>query len=219
MPRRNRLSRSGSRKKTSRMRKVATAQIGDGKTPNKYWVSITDDYYVHDPRERLYEMASEVKGIKTKGKTVKVFKTYEEAKAYADSIELRSDVIDGIEVNTVNIEDRLTGQVYERSLDMTPQEDISFTIKEEKKRGVKSSIRKGDDETVTAGNLVDYITRYEEGTISREDYLRLFSYLIRTGQAWGFQGSIYGRPVHDLIESGVIDKKGKINWKKVEEEL
>lgn len=70
---------------------------------------------------------------------------------------------------------------------------------------------------VTAGNVVDYIMSYEEGTISKEDFLRMFSYLIKTGQAWSLQGSLYGRPAANLIESGVISKQGKINWKKVDE--
>lgn len=70
---------------------------------------------------------------------------------------------------------------------------------------------------ITQSNLYDYIIAYEEGTISRNDYLRLFAFLIRTGMAWSLQGSIYGRPAHDLIESGIISKKGRINHKKLNE--
>jgi len=70
---------------------------------------------------------------------------------------------------------------------------------------------------ITHSNLVNYIIAYEDGTISRNDYLRLFAFLIRTGMAWSLQGSIYGRPAHDLIESGVISKKGRINRKKLDE--
>lgn len=70
---------------------------------------------------------------------------------------------------------------------------------------------------VNAGNLVNFIMEYESGNISDKNYLEMFSYLIKTGQAWSLQGSLYGRPARDLIVSGVIDKSGKIDWEKVEE--
>lgn len=69
---------------------------------------------------------------------------------------------------------------------------------------------------VTDKNLVDYILGYEEGRLSPQEILELFSYLIRTGKAWSLQGSIYGRPAKRLIDAGYIDKKGRI-LKKLEE--
>jgi hypothetical protein len=217
MVKRSRLSRNGSKPRSSRLKAVSTVQIGDGKTPNKYWVSVTSDYYIHDPKEGSLDWASSVKGIKTAGKTLRQFDTYEEAKSYANSIELGSKV-EGVEANTVSVEDRLSGQVYERSIGGHADESVKFTMEQEKKLGVPSTMRKSAAEgEVTQGNLVDYIIRYEGGEISDEDYLKLFSYLIKTGQAWSLQGSIYGRPAHDLIESGVIGKDGKINWDKVDE--
>jgi hypothetical protein len=214
---RTRLSRSGSKPRSSRLKAVSTAQIGDGKTPNKYWVSVASDYYIYDPKEHTLDWASGVKGIKTAGKRMKQFDNYEEAKGYADSIELGSKV-DGVEANTVSVDDRLSGQVYERSIGGHVDESIKFTMEEEKKLGVPSTMHKLVKEgEVNQGNLVDYIVKYEEGEISDEDYLKMFSYLIKTGQAWSLQGSIYGRPAHDLIESGVISKTGKIDWDKVDE--
>ena len=218
MARRTRLSRSGGKPRSSRLKAVSTAQMGDGKTPNKYWVSVSSDYYIHDVRENTLDWASDVKGIKTAEKMMKQFDNYEEAKGYADSIELGSKV-DGVEANTVSVNDRLSGEVYERSVGgLGIGEQIKFTIEQEKKLGVPSSMRKPVTEgEVNQHNLVDYIVKYEEGEISDEDYLKLFSYLIKTGQAWSLQGSIYGRPAHDLIESGVISKTGKIDWDKVDE--
>ena len=216
---RSRLKRGSSSSKRQRL-KIPTVQIGDGKTPNKYWVSVSSDYYIEDKKERTLNWASDSKfAPAVKGKTLKVFRTYEEAKAYADSIELESKV-QGVEANTVTVEDRLSGQVYERSVGTRPTEDIKFTKDRERELGVSSSLRKpeGKVREINQGNFVNYIMAYEEGNISKEDYLRLFSYLIRTGQAWSLQGSIYGRPAHDLIESGVISKDGKINWDKVDEE-
>jgi hypothetical protein len=68
---------------------------------------------------------------------------------------------------------------------------------------------------VNASNLVNYIMEYENGTIRQEDFLQLFSYLIKTGYAWQLQGSIYGRPAASLIERGIISKSGEINRKKL----
>jgi hypothetical protein len=217
MVKRSRLSRSGGKPRKDRLESAASAQIGDGKAPNKYWVSVSSDYYVHDLKENMLDWASDVKGVKVDGKTLRQFDTYEEAKSYADSIELGGKV-HGIEANTVSVEDRFTGQVYERSLGGHVHEDIDFTIAQEKKLLLSSTLRKPAKEyEVTADNLIDYIMRYEDGRISEGDYLKLFSYLIKTGQAWSLQGSLYGRPAHDLIESGVISKTGKIDWDKVDE--
>lgn len=63
---------------------------------------------------------------------------------------------------------------------------------------------------INSVNLVEYIMSYEEGTISKNDYLEMMSYLVKTGQAWQLQGSIYGRPAQSLIENGYLDRKGKI---------
>lgn len=127
--------------KKTRMKSVAMSQIGDGKTPNKYWVSVSDDYYLHDPKENTMIWQSESAGREAKGKTLRVFKTYEEAKRFADGIELDSKK-DGINVSTVSIEDRLSGQVHERTYNSTT-EDLKFTMEQERKLGVPSSIRAG----------------------------------------------------------------------------
>ena len=31
------------------MSRICTRQIGDGRTPNKYWVIISEDYYYNSP--------------------------------------------------------------------------------------------------------------------------------------------------------------------------
>lgn len=216
MPKRSRLKRGSGKPRATRMRSVNTSMIGDGKTPNKYWVSVSSDYYIQDPKEGSLDWASDVKGIDAKGKTLKRFDTYEQARAYANTIELESK-IQGIEVNTVQIEDRLTGQVAERSIGGHAYEDIKFTIEREKELGVPSTMRDTTAKDVTVSNLVDYVMEYEGGTISPENMVRMFSYLIKTGQAWSLQGSLYGRPARDLIEAGVINRDGKINWDKVDE--
>lgn len=58
-------------------------------------------------------------------------------------------------------------------------------------------------------DLVGQIMAYEEGELSTEDTLNLFSHLIKSGKAWSLQGS-YGRTATALINAGYIDKTGKI---------
>jgi len=63
---------------------------------------------------------------------------------------------------------------------------------------------------VNSNNLVEYIMAFEgDENFSKEKLLDLFSYLIKTGQAWSLQG-FYGRTASDLIEAGYISETGKI---------
>lgn len=62
---------------------------------------------------------------------------------------------------------------------------------------------------VNARNLVDHIIEYENGNMVDFETLELFSYLIKSGQAWTLQGH-YGRVAKHLIDNGYLDKKGNI---------
>jgi hypothetical protein len=62
---------------------------------------------------------------------------------------------------------------------------------------------------VNENNLVNFIMEFEDGGMSNDNVLELFSYLIKTGQAWSLQGS-YGRMAKALIENRYIDKNGNI---------
>lgn len=52
-------------------------------------------------------------------------------------------------------------------------------------------------------DLTSTIIAYEEGTLSDEQVLELFQYLVDTGMAWTLQGH-YGRTAIHLIEGGYI---------------
>ena len=56
---------------------------------------------------------------------------------------------------------------------------------------------------------VGLIIAYETGDISEEGFLKLFSELIKTGQAWSLQGH-YGRTAKALIEQEYISPTGEI---------
>ena len=64
--------------------------------------------------------------------------------------------------------------------------------------------------------LVDKIIAFESGELNNEGILELFAELIKTGQAWHLQGS-YGRTAQALIDKGLIDNNGVINWELYQE--
>jgi len=66
-------------------------------------------------------------------------------------------------------------------------------------------------EKINEKNAINYIIQYETDGLSDADTLRLFSYLIKTGQAWTLQGH-YGRTAKFMIDNGYIDKDGNIEW-------
>jgi hypothetical protein len=57
--------------------------------------------------------------------------------------------------------------------------------------------------------LFEQLMKYEQGDMTHEEMLDLFSRLIETGLAWTLQGS-YGRTARDLISNGFIDMAGNI---------
>lgn len=58
-------------------------------------------------------------------------------------------------------------------------------------------------------DLVGYIMAYESGELRGQEVLKLFSYLIKSGQAWSLQGH-YGRMASNLIDRGYLSNKGSI---------
>ena len=67
-------------------------------------------------------------------------------------------------------------------------------------------------------DAVGAIIKFEEGSMDdHHDVLRLFSRLIKTGQAWTLQG-LYGRAAKALIDKGAIAPNGDILQDPNEEE-
>lgn len=121
-----------------------TLQIGDGKLPNYYWVSISSDYYYQntcDDGTHVWDWASD-RGEKCTGKTIKRFKTFQEALNFAEQLELNEE-FNTILVRCISIEDRLSGQVWERALyehkevrlDEETMSDTRFTEEKMKEQG------------------------------------------------------------------------------------
>lgn len=56
---------------------------------------------------------------------------------------------------------------------------------------------------------IDKIIAYECGEFDHIDTIRLFSHLLRTGEAWTLQGH-YGRMAEALIANGYLEHSGEI---------
>jgi len=119
----------------SKVKKMARDMVGDGKTPNKYFLSISNDYDVLEGSE-IYGADEVLKKFKSQGKMIDVYDSYSTAKAEADSFVLGKKS-NGVLVRRVTIEDRISGVVYERVklLNLTTiessedeREDIGFTM-------------------------------------------------------------------------------------------
>lgn len=60
-------------------------------------------------------------------------------------------------------------------------------------------------------DIINSILEYEMGELSTEDTVKLFSELVANGMAWSLQGA-YGRMAKGMIDSGVLDTQGTIDW-------
>jgi len=58
-------------------------------------------------------------------------------------------------------------------------------------------------------NFIGYIIAWEDGKLSHDKEMELFSYIIKNKLNLYLQG-MYGRHAKKLIEYGYLDKKGKI---------
>lgn len=129
------------------MRKTYRDKIGDGKFPNQYWVSYSNDYeYLHDGN-CVGWIGDLIPTFKSKGKTIaKPFKTYAAAKRFCDYEFSLGTEYAGVIVNRINIEDRLSGELYEKTRCLLPdsaefmdedREDTGFTEEKMAKNGYK----------------------------------------------------------------------------------
>lgn len=56
---------------------------------------------------------------------------------------------------------------------------------------------------------IEKIIKFENGELSDNEMIALFSELIKSGMAWKLQGT-YGRLARNLVNNGVLDTKGNI---------
>jgi hypothetical protein len=58
-------------------------------------------------------------------------------------------------------------------------------------------------------DFIDKIMAYEDGSLTDDQELELYSELISTGQAWTLQGS-YGRTAKAYMDLGYLNESGDI---------
>lgn len=129
---------------------LAREMIGDGKLPNWYFVSWSNDFYICE--DGVCDWASDTQKFKVKGDTYPIsYGTFGEALAKAEEfISGMPDVPREDTFNSVIIEDRLSGQVFDCTIhayhsddgillgykfEVTSHTDVDFTRKEMEKRG------------------------------------------------------------------------------------
>lgn len=61
-----------------------------------------------------------------------------------------------------------------------------------------------NEKTTEEFDLVGHIIAHEGGELDDTGTLKLFSHLVRSGQAWSLQGH-YGRAAEALIDNGYIE--------------
>jgi hypothetical protein len=123
-------------------KRISTRQVGDGKLPNKYWVSVFDDFLYYDTESGSWEWDSDRTREEAHGKTIAVFWSYAGARNLFDSIVLGEEH-GGILVRGKTIEDRFSGEVcrevFQEVKTCEPffEESLSFTKKKLEEAGQK----------------------------------------------------------------------------------
>jgi hypothetical protein len=116
---------------------ISTKEIGDGQLPNRYWVSISSDYYYYNREVGGFDWISDLKLFEVQSKTIKVFPSYQMAKGWIDNNLYLGITHEDIRVNSIFIEDRLSGEVFSQIKELLPDdghvsdkmqyEDLGFT--------------------------------------------------------------------------------------------
>ena len=125
---------------------MARNMVGDGKLPNKYFVSINNSYLYYSEESEALEGINDAIQFTEKGGTIAMFDTYQKARDFIEANYYLGMETDDFTVNTIEIEDRLSGQIYEQTRIFYPasgeikeetHEDIRFTEETMVKRGAK----------------------------------------------------------------------------------
>lgn len=137
------------------MPKTYRDMIGDGKFPNKYWVSWSNDFSVCK-KGMCDWIGDSIKNWKSTGKTeTTAFKTFKEAMDFVNrKMQEMPEIPREDSINRITVEDRLSGEVYEASIvaykkkvhdvlnktsiyayDTSYHNETSFTKKEMEKNG------------------------------------------------------------------------------------
>lgn len=107
---------------------MAREMVGDGQSPNKFFVTSSPYYNVSDESGDLESELLD--GFDHNYSETRVFDTLEEAENYYDGIDL--DIYEG--VGSIMIEDRFTGTIKEKSLEKIVRVDYMMREYDDTKR-------------------------------------------------------------------------------------
>jgi hypothetical protein len=163
----------------AKMSQRARMMVGDGKFPNKYFVSVSNDYESYNKKENavVYKSAGKPR--------YELVAEYDNANVAIEDAESRLGKVVGsgrkeFPALSVVVEDRITGEVFRHSVTGRPMRDTSFSEKKEYEAMKKKRI-----------DPVDQVMRYESGQMS-ETELREFARSPTVKALAQSQGS-YGR--------------------------
>jgi hypothetical protein len=110
----------------------ARKMVGDGKTPNRYWVSVSSDYnYLHKEDDGVFyvdyigDIIKDWQKDYSKGKMIGMFNSEKEAFECADRFFI-GEKFEDFTINRITIEDRLQGQVRETVLILNVETGKTF---------------------------------------------------------------------------------------------
>lgn len=96
-----------------KIQKMASEMVGDGKKPNKFFVTVSNKYiYVRDGLGEIYEELNDRIRPGQEESTTEVFDEFDDAMKYYEEVELSIDD----SATEVILEDRLTGVIAHRYL-------------------------------------------------------------------------------------------------------
>jgi hypothetical protein len=105
---------------------INTLEIGNGLLPNRYWVSVSNNYYYVKHKTGHFNRIGDLKLCPERFKTVEHFPSYEEAEKWVGSHLRMGKRYAGVKVNYVEIEDTLSGETFLLANELVPEEYVVY---------------------------------------------------------------------------------------------
>lgn len=124
---------------------INTNETENGLLPNRYRVSISNNYYCLNNETARLNSIGAVKLLPVKERMLKAFPAYDTAKYWAEHNLYLGMHYAGIEINCVTIEDRLSGELFDvtrelvsdgEACDYREHADLCFTFEKMAAAGI-----------------------------------------------------------------------------------
>lgn len=141
----------------------ARTMVGDGKKPNKFFVTLGYGYIFDDEAEDAYQIPNT---FQKDGETIAMVDTFKEALEIANDYDLDLDEDSDDVLTQVTIEDRLNGTIYEKSVHKDSNGDLYEDVADDSKRLNENVEMVNENRQLTKGLL-------EKGSITQEEYTQI----------------------------------------------